>query len=276
MNTRPNVFVYFDSRRFLRDAQQEIKARRKAFTLEFLGAQVGLKSKGHVSLILSGEKNIPDEKIPLFAKALELDERETVFFSHLVRFNQAATHRERKLHLDRMVAQMRIADRKLVPRQYALCETWWHPVVHEVLRIKEIKDDWAGLAQTLRPTITPEQAQESVQLLEEIGLVKKDSNGAWKPTDVVVTFGEGWKSVVVREFQRNSIELAQAAIERFPVAERDISMVTISVGPDSFQELKEKLTLFRREALALARSEKHPDRVCHLNLSLFPVTGARA
>lgn len=276
MSTRPNVFAYFDSRRFLRDAQQEIKTRRKAFTLEFLGTQVGLKSKGHVSLILSGEKNIPDEKIPLFAKALELDEREAVFFSHLVKFNQAATHRERKQHLDRMVAQMRIADRKLVPRQYALCETWWHPVIHEVLRIKDVKDDWADLGATLRPTITPEQAKESVQLLEEIGLVKKDSNGFWKPTDVVVTFGEGWKSVAVREFQRNSIEMAQGAIDRFPVCERDISMVTISVGRESFEELKERLTLFRREALALARNDKTPDRVCHLNLSLFPVSGTSA
>lgn len=276
MSMRPNVFAYFDSRRFLRDAQQEIKSRRKAFTLEFLATQVGLKSKGHVSLILSGEKNIPDEKISLFAKALELDERESVFFSHLVKFNQAATHRERKQHLDRMVAQMRIADRKLVPRQYALCETWWHPVVHEVLRIKDVKDDWAGLGLALRPAITPEQAKESVQLLEEIGLVKKDPNGFWKPTDVVVTFGEGWKSVAVREFQRNSIEMAQGAIDRFPVAERDISMVTISVGKESFDELKERLSLFRREALALARNDRNPDRVCHLNLSLFPVSDTQA
>ena len=273
MSQRPNVFSYFDSRRFLRDAQQEIKSRRKAFTLEFLGGQVGLKSKGHVSLIFSGEKNIPDEKIPLFAKALELDERETVFFAHLVHFNQASTHRERKQHLDRMVAQMRIADRKLVPKQYALCETWWNPVVHETLRILDIQDDWALLAGRLRPVITPEQAQESVQLLEEIGLVKKDPNGFWKPTDVVVTFGEGWKSVAVREFQRFSIEMAQGALERFPVDQRDISQVLLTVGPETFSELKERLTLFRREALALARNERHPDRVCHLNLSLFPVTG---
>lgn len=276
MSMRPNVFAYFDSRRFLRDAQQEIKTRRRAFTLEFLGAQVGLKSKGHVSLILKGEKNIPDEKIPLFAKALELDERETAFFTHLVHFNQASTHRERKLHLDRMVSQMRIADRKLVPKQYALCETWWHPVVHEILRIKDIKNEWSKLASTLRPTITPEQAEESVQLLEEIGLVKQDANGFWKPTDVVVTFGEGWKSVAVREFQRHSIEMAQGALERFPVAERDISQVTLSIGPDSFQELKERLSLFRREALALARHDKNPDRVCHLNLSLFPVAGVES
>jgi uncharacterized protein (TIGR02147 family) len=178
---RPGVFAYFDARKFLRDAQVAMKARRPSFTLEHLGKLVGLKSKGHVSLIFQGRKNIPDEKIPLFAKALDLDARESAFFAHLVRFTQAATHRERKLHLDRMVAAMRVADRKLVPAQYDLCRQWYHPVVHELLRVLEIRDEWEVLATALRPAITKEQAKDSVALLSEIGLVAKDPKGLLAP-----------------------------------------------------------------------------------------------
>jgi uncharacterized protein (TIGR02147 family) len=270
---RPNIFAYFDARRFLRDAQQELKSRKRSFTLEQLGKLVGLKSKGHVSLIFQGRKNIPDEKIPLFARALELDARETTFFGHMVRFNQATTHRDRKLHLDRMVAVMRVADKKLVPAQYDLCRQWYHPVVHELLRILEIREEWEILATSLRPAITPEQARESVVLLSEIGLVKKDAKGVWRPTDTVVTFGEGWKSVAVREFQRHAISLAEGALEEVSPTQRDISHLTLSVGEDSFRELQERLALFRKEALTLARQDRSPDRVCMLNLSLFPVGG---
>jgi uncharacterized protein (TIGR02147 family) len=270
---RPGVFAYFDARKFLRDAQVAMKARRPSFTLEHLGKLVGLKSKGHVSLIFQGRKNIPDEKIPLFAKALDLDARESAFFAHLVRFTQAATHRERKLHLDRMVAAMRVADRKLVPAQYDLCRQWYHPVVHELLRVLEIRDEWEVLATALRPAITKEQAKDSVALLSEIGLVAKDAKGFWRPTDSVITFGEGWKSVAVREFQRHAIALAEGALEEVPPAQRDISHLTLSLGEASFRELQERLALFRKEALTLARQDRNPDRVVMLNLSLFPVGG---
>jgi uncharacterized protein (TIGR02147 family) len=270
---RPAVFTYFDARKFLRDAQVAMKARRPSFTLEHLGKLVGLKSKGHVSLIFQGRKNIPDEKIPLFAKALDLDARESAFFAHLVRFTQASTHRERKLHLDRMVAAMRVADRKLVPGQYDLCRQWYHPVVHELLRVLEIRDEWEVLATALRPAITKEQAKDSVALLSEIGLVAKDPKGLWRPTDSVITFGEGWKSVAVREFQRHAIALAEGALEEVPPAQRDISHLTLSLGESSFRELQERLALFRKEALTLARQDRNPDRVVMLNLSLFPVGG---
>ncbi|MBK9578218.1 MAG: TIGR02147 family protein [Fibrobacterota bacterium] len=275
MTDRPNVFTYFDARRFLREAQKAIKVRKRNFTLEHLGELVGLKSKGHVSLVLQGSKNIPEEKIALFAQAFELEGREAVFFGHLVRFTQALTHRDRKMHLDRMVSCMRVADRKLVPSQYALCSAWYHPVVHELLRMMELTDDWESLASSLRPRISADQARDSVALLEEIGLVSRDVQGVWRPTDVVVTFGEGWRSVAVREFQRHAINLAQGALEEVPATERDVSHLTLSIGEESFRELKERLALFRKEALTLARQERNPDRVCMLNLSLFPVGGKR-
>jgi len=48
-----------------------------------------------------------------------------------------------------------VADRKLVPAQYDLCRKWYHPVVHELLRILEIKDEWEVLATALRPAMSP-------------------------------------------------------------------------------------------------------------------------
>lgn len=269
---RPSIFTYFDYRRFLRDSQQQRRAVRPAFTLEHLAAKVGLKSKGHVSLIFKGAKSIPEEKIPLFAQAFDLDDKETEFFAHLVRFGQARTHRDRKRHLDLMVGLMRVADRRLVPRQYALCQDWWHPVVHELLRITDFRDDWEALGKRLRPAITAEQARESVALLEEIGLVRRDANDFIKPTEAVLTFGEGWSSVAVRQFQIHTFAMAREALEDVPVESRDVSTLTLSVGETTFREIRQRLALVRQEILALARSERSPDRVCQMNLALFPLT----
>lgn len=273
---RPSIYTYFDYRHFMRDLQAHIKAERPVFTLEHLAKKVGLKSKGHMSLIIKGAKNIPPEKIPHYVAALELDGKEGDFFSLMVQFNQATTHRDRKRFLDRMVALLRVTDRKLVPSQYALCEAWYHPVVHELLRIHDVRDEWERLASLLKPAIEPEQARASARLLQEIGLVAPDARGFLKPTNVAITFGEGWRSVAVREFQKHTFDLAQGALENTAVHERDISSLTLSLGESTFREISERIALFRKELLALARSEQHVDRVVQMNLSLFPLSEKKA
>lgn len=260
----------------MRDLQVHLKSERPVFTLEHLAKRVGLKSKGHMSLILKGAKNIPQEKIPLFVAALELDGKEAEFFGLMVHFNQSTTHRDRKRFLDRMVSLLRVTDRRLVPSQYALCGKWHHPVVHELLRIHDIHDDWERLGRLLKPGIAPEEARESVLLLREIGLVAPDARGFLKPTNVAITFGDGWRSVAVREFQRHTFDLAQEALEHTSVEERDISSLTLSVGEATFREISERIALFRKEILALARSEKHADRVVQMNFSLFPLSERKA
>jgi uncharacterized protein (TIGR02147 family) len=273
---RPSIYTYFDYRLFMRDLQVHLKAERPVFTLEYLAHRVGLKSKGHMSLIIKGAKNIPLEKVPLYVAALELDRKEADFFVLMVQFNQAGTHRDRKKHLDRMVSLLRVTDRRLVPSQYALCERWYHPVVHELLRVHDIRDEWERLGALLRPSITADQARESVALLREIGLVETNAQGLLKPSNVAITFGEGWRSVAVREFQKHTFELAQSALENTQVQERDISSLTLSLGESTFREISERISLFRKELLALARSEKHADQVYQLNLSLFPLSARKA
>lgn len=275
-DSRPSIYTYFDYRHFMRDLQASIKAERPVFTLEYLAKKVGLKSKGHMSLIIKGAKNIPPEKISLFVAALELDGKEGEFFSLMVHFNQSTTHRDRKRYLDRMVALLRVTDRRLVPSQYALCESWFHPVVHELLRIHDISDQWELLASLLKPSIAPDQAQASVKLLQEIGLVAPDARGFFKPTNVAITFGDGWRSVAVREFQKHTFDLAQAALDHTAVGERDISSLTLSLGESTFREISERIALFRKEILALARSEQHVDRVVQMNFSLFPLSEKKA
>ena len=124
----------------------------------------------------------------------------------------------------------------------------------------------------MRPAISSEDAKASVATLREIGLVEKNAHGFWKPTNVAITFGDGWRSVAVREFQRHTFDLAQNALDEIPVEERDISSLTLSLGEDSFREIRERIALFRKEILAVARNEKNANRVFQVNFSIFPLS----
>jgi len=268
----PSIFAYFDFRSFLKDRQKWLKSQKPFFTLEYIAHKLDLKSKGHVSLILSGAKTIPETKISLVAEVFFLEESEKDFFICLVHYNQERTYRQKKAFLDRMVAMMRFSDKKLVPAQYRLCEKWYYPIVLEVLRLHDINEDYLMLGKLVRPQITAVEAKEAVQVLRSIQLIRQNAKGFWEPTDSVLTFGDGWKSVVARTFQAQAIELAQQALVEVPVQERDISTLTLSMGPETFHRIQKSIQLLRKEILAQVQADQHANQVYQMNISLFPAS----
>jgi len=270
-----SVFTYFDFRTFLKDRQKWLKEQKPFFTLDYVAQRMDLKSKGHVSLILSGAKTVPDSKIEMLADTFFLEAKEKEFFLNLVRYNQEQTYRQKKVYLDRMVALMRISDKKLVPAQYRICEKWFYPIVLEVLRVNDFVDEWATLGKLVRPQITAAEAKEAVQVLQSIKLIRKSGQGFWEPTDTVLTFGEGWQSVVARNFQAHAIEMAQQALIEVPVGERDISTLTVSMGQETFERIQQTIHLMRKEILALVQADQKAERVFQMNISLFPSSFAR-
>lgn len=268
----PSIYGYFDFRAFLKARQKWLKAHKPFFTLEHVAQKMDLKSKGHVSLILSGSKTVPDTKIERLAECFYLEEREREFFVNLVRYNQEPTYRQKKIYLDRMVALMRISDKKLVPAQYRICEKWFYPIVLEIIRLHDFDEDWAGLGKLVRPAITAVEAKEAVQVLYGIDLIRKNAKGFWEPTNILLTFGEGWRSVAARNFQSHAIEMAQQALVEVAVEDRDISTLTLSMGRETFQKIQQSIQLMRKEILAMVQADQNANCVYQMNISLFPTS----
>jgi len=268
----PQVYSYFDYRLFLRERQVWLKSREPSFTLEYVAEQLGIRSRGHVSLILNGGCNIPEKRIGEVAEVFGLAGQEREFFFHLVQYQQEDSFARKKESLDRMVALMLLEDRRLVPSQYRLCEEWHTPVILEILRGRDIADEWSLLARCVRFGLTGAQAKEAVQVLSDIGLVKLNEKGFWKPTDKVVTFGDRWKDPAVRNFQAHSLMAAREALVSVDPAERDISTMVVSMSEATVGRIKDVLHFARQEVLALVKADQGSEKVYQLSLALFPVS----
>lgn len=268
----PAIYTYLDFRRFLKDRQRWLKEQKPVFTLDYIAAKLGLRSKGHVSLIFKGTKTVPDAKIELLAQIFELEGKEREFFLNLVRYNQELSYRKKKAYLDRMVALMRIADKRLVPDQYRLVEKWYYPIVLEILRLHDFSDQWLEIGNLVQPPISAAEAKDAVQVLRAIKVIRQNNKGFWEPTDAILTFGEGWSSVVGRTFQSHAIEMAQQALVEIPATERDISTMTVSISEDTFKKIRDHIHFLRKEILTLVRAETEATKVFQMNFSLFPVS----
>ncbi len=71
------------------------------------------------------------------------------------------------------------------------------------------------------------------------------------------------------------IAQAAASIHGIAQTQRDISSLTLCVGADGFQRLKQRVQRFRRELLEMSALEDDPEQVVQVNFQIFPLSAGR-
>ena len=120
--------------------------------------------------------------------------------------------------------------------------------------------------------ISEKDAEESLKLLTALGLLKKTANGFSQSNTNITTLDEV-RSLHVKNYHRQMLQLAMTAMERIPASQRDISSITIPIHVRDFQKLKEQLQLMRKELLNMAADPGRGEDIVQINMQLFPLTG---
>ena len=267
--TIPDPFLYYDFRLWFREALADWSYSQVIVKLE-------LKSKGHITQILQGQKNVPPHVAERIADLFQMQGRSREFLLALIEFTQAQSHLQKKAFLDRMVALQSAEGRQLSTLHYGLCKEWYYPVIRELVRVLPVNDNFEELGKQVAPPISARAAETAIQDLEKMGLIVRGPKGKYLQTHAMLTFGEGWKSVVVREFQHQAVELQKQALDRFPAEEREIANSTVCISRQRAQMIKQRMTDFRHEILALVQSDPmRSEQVFQLNLGFFPMSARR-
>jgi uncharacterized protein (TIGR02147 family) len=272
----PNLFQYSDYREFLKDCYASNKARNSAFSYRYLSLKAGINSSAFFKYVIEGKRNLSKGTLLKTCQALGLKDKDAEYFENLVFFNQAKTIREKNLFFDHITKLRGSYDVKKVDEgQFAFYGQWYHSAVRELLDIAPGRADGKAIAQMLTPTITPKQAQDSIDLLQQLGFIRKDAQGRWRQVDPVLATGNQITSQVVVNFQLKMLDLAREAFDRFSQEEKLMSSSTFSVSEDTLALFKKKIRQLRAELLELARLDEKAARVYQLNLNLFPLTKAK-
>ena len=198
---------YTDYRKFLRDY-----FNGSASTYRLVCKATGIKSAGHLSLILNGKVNISDLQADKFAGFCNLKKQETDYFRTLVRFNQEEKS-ERKIKLFEQLSSFRNSSiYRVGPHGYKFYDKWYHSVVRALLEFVPIKEDTGALGKMVVPHIRPDQARCSVRLLTQLGLVAADENGFLRPTQKSIDTGATAGAVMVNNFALAMLDRAHEAM----------------------------------------------------------------
>jgi uncharacterized protein (TIGR02147 family) len=270
-----SVFTYSDYRTFLKEFYSDKKKSNRRFSYRLFCSLAGIKSPGHLMLILKSKANISARLAAQFCQALDLNKRQSEYFVSLVAYNQAQTHDAKKKAFEKMIAFRESSVSMVAADQYEYYRAWYHAPIRALLEIVSIKDEYDILAKMVVPPISRAQARRSIARMLKLGLLQRDSNGFLRPAEANIDTGVQGSSTAIIDYGLSTIDLARRAIREMPAEARKFSWVTLGISAKGYGELLDKIRAFRADAAAIAAADT-AEQVYQVNIQLFPMSKPQA
>ena len=79
------------------------------------------------------------------------------------------------------------------------------------------------------------------------------------------------RSMVVRNFNRKMIQLAEQSLDAFPTEQRYATGITVGLTNEAYNVLVAEIKAFRDRVVNIVDALETGDRVCQVNIQLFPL-----
>lgn len=267
-----NIFSYYDYHKYLQDYYEKRKAIDSYFSYRYISNKVNL-DHGLIIKIFQGKRHLSRRSIINFVKILNLTKNKAEYFELLVLFGRAKSEQEIKHYFEKILTYSDLGERTIDADSYEFYQKWYYTAVREVLHMYKFTGDYENLASLLEPSISISEAKQAVKLLLRLNFIYKNSStGFYELTDKFITTGKVWKSFAIRQFQSETMSLAQRAIEKIPIQERNISTITFTLDRFGLDQVNEKINQFQKDLLKIASSCNNVNRVYQVNLQVFPLS----
>ena len=271
-NIMKTVTEYKNYREYILDYYKERK-RCSAFTWREFAKVAGFASGSYLKLVCDGKTRLREEGAKKTALAMGLLGYELDYFVLLVRYEGAKTEQEKKKCFEEMQAlgeanRVRI----LGSEMYTYYETWKHSVVRELaVAMPGAKPN--EIAKMCKPAISAADVSDSLRFLLKAGLLTRDIKGNYHQTNTSLSTGNlNVVAVAVHSLLRQMGEFALDALDKLPISERHFSGITMGMTAESYKKVVDEIAAFRKRIVSIVSADKKIEKVCRLNMQLFPLT----
>ena len=267
-----SVIEYQNYHQYILDYYTE-KKRSTSFTWREFARQAGFASGSYLKLVSDGKANLIEEGAKKTANAMNLQNFEYNYFMLLVRYEGAKNEQQKKKYFEE-IQELTSAHRvKLLGSEsYTFYESWLHSVVRELAPAMPGAKP-LEMAKAIHIPVTAAEINDSLSFLVKNKFLKTDDRGRYHQTDKILTTGHlGFVSVPVHSLIRKMSEFALDAFEDLPISERHFSGLTMGMTEKSFNQVVDVLKECRKKIAVIVSAESEVEKICRLNMQLFPLT----
>lgn len=281
----PQVSEYLDYRQYLQDfylyKRSQTKNQLRPYTYSVFAAAADIKSPNYLKMIIEGKRNLSEDMIMKFAKALGLNKARSTEFRLLVLFNQTTDPAERNLLLKELTevrVEGKIKSGEIDQKTWDKVPSWVTWVVYAMIDQEGVSFQADELKGLLRGKARADEIQEAIDKLIASGDVVKDENGKLKKSRTLTEGADEIPVALIRKLQAQLMLLGLESIYEDNPTEREFGTLTMALTKAEFEEIRFKLRQMRKQLHkdnSIARMNSQGERVYQLNLQLFPVTNKK-
>lgn len=268
---RPVIFDYNDFKEYLKDAIKFKKTLDGKYTQRYIIDKLGASSTGYISDLLKGRINLSSTFTYRFSEILELDLKESEYFSNLVNYTQASTNEEKMVFYKRLIKEKEPESQIILQYQFDFYRMWYVSAIRELFLNSKVKvGNFQWIANNLVPPITLDEATYAVDLLLNCKLVVV-KDGEYIATSQNIKKSTSFSGFYWKLYMESMLNLSMNALN-FSKNLRDISALTLNLSKTEYDEIRQLLAEFRRKALQLSTLDKNDFKVYQINLQIFPLS----
>lgn len=281
----PILSDYMNYRQFLADFYQykrkASKGSLRAYNYAVFSAAANIKSPNYLKMIIEGKRNLSDDMIGKFGKALGFMKEQTEEFRLLVHFTQATDPAERNMYLKKL-SEHRVAGKlksgEIDRKTWEKVPNWVTWIIYAMVDQEGVKFDTSTLKSLLRGKASEDEIESALQTLLSSGELRRDEvTGELRKNRSLIESPEEIPVALVRKLQSQLMYLGLESLYQDQPTDREFGTLTLSLTKSEFEEIKFKLRQMRKalhKDNSIARMKEKGERVYQLNIQLFPVTNA--
>jgi uncharacterized protein (TIGR02147 family) len=271
--SRPNVRQFDSYRQYLRSYYLYKKTSRPGFSFRKFSEIAGIKSPNYLHLVMEGRRNLSDDMGVQVSKAMGLVGAERSYFMALVKQENAKRPDElAEANRGLVRAVNRLVGKDLSSAHAQILSKWHHIVIKELALLPsfEAKGEW--ISKKLRGLVTPRQADESLQLLSDSGILLKLEEGGYEVREPLLDTGDSLDFARVLHHHLKTFEVWRELLPSLGQDQRELGLITFPVTKAKLPQLKEKMRNFQKEMIEWLEEQGDGDVVMQLGTYLIPLT----
>lgn len=264
------VFESLEYRDILKEAYEERKAAMSLFSYRMMGDRLEIDGS-YLFRVLQKELHLPARCLPRAIEFLGLAGRAAEYFQLLAAYQRERGAKARQEILEKALSLRDVERSKLKDNELAFFRDWWVVAVRCLLEVVNGRANPRELAARIHPSVPEKDIKKALDLLLELGLVKKASSGRLVLAQTHLTASGSDKAQAVQGFQKQMLNLALESFDRFPKGQRDVSTLSVAIDGLAWNEIREMLRESRRQIQKRVEESTHPDRVMQIVMAFFPL-----
>ena len=279
----PALGEYTDFRQYLKDVYEHRRATEatgmRSYSYSTFSAAADIKSPNYLKLIIEGRRNLSEDMITRFAKALRIPRVDVEEFRALVRYGQATEPIERNKFLKDLSdlrAQRAYDTGEINQANWEKVPGWIGWVLYAMADQGGVNFDPQVLHRLFRAKASPEDIRESLEKLITSGeLARNLETGEVSKARDLIESPQDLPVPLIRKLQTELIYLGIESMFRDSPKDREFGAMTVAMTEEEFNQVRFELRQLRKRLqrdILVKRKVSKGDRVYQLNVQLFPVT----